>query len=279
MDEWERWLAVDRYTGLSAQEVQGGMQLIAGIRAQLLREVALAPGQSVMEIGCGTGEFLPGLLAAVGPEGGVAAVDVSAALCARAEAVLAQHPLGHRASVRQADMRALPFAAASFDAVLCRAVLQYAGPALPAVAAEIARVLRPGGRFAAFEVLSANERPLLPVPSAPLERRAHAEATARWRRLPHRVSRGALAAAFAPPAYRRSSVSASVVDWQQPFSREQFANVLAQVPRPGCPTLAEVYLADLPPALRAGWDALLANARFAAQRGAWAYVSAERGED
>lgn|GEM_PF-5213432 len=278
MDEWERWLSVDRYTGLSAQEVQGGMQLIAGIRAQLLREAGLGPGQSVLEIGCGPGEFLPILLGVVGADGRVAALDVSEPLCARAAAVLAQHPLGHRGQVARGDMRALPHDARTFDVVMCRAVLQYAGGDLPLVAGEIARVLRPGGRFVAFEVLSANERPLLPLPRTEGERRAHAEAAARWRRLPHRLSRGALVKAFAPPAFAPSSVSASVVDWQQPFSRQQFANVLAQVPRPGSPTLGEVYLQDLDPDLRRGWDSLLESATHAAQRGAWAYVSAVRAE-
>jgi SAM-dependent methyltransferase len=276
VDAWDRWLSVDRYTGLSAQEVQGGMQLIAGIRAQLLQQAGLRAGQSVLEIGCGPGEFLPTLLDVVGIAGGVAALDVSPQLCARASAVLAQHPLGHRGRVTQGDMRQLPHAGGSFDVVLCRAVLQYAGSDLPAVAAEIARVLRPGGRFVSFEVLSANERPMLPLPRTEGQRRARAAAVARWRRLPYRISRGALVAAFTPPAFSRTSVSASVVDWVQPFSRAQFANVLSQVPRPGCPTLEEVYTRDLDPELRAHWDDLLATATHAAQRGAWAYVSAVR---
>ncbi len=276
MDQWERWLGEQRYSGLSDAEVDAGRQLLAAIRTQLLREAAPGPGQTVLEIGCGAGEFLPGLLQAVGPEGRVEALDLSPGLCAQAEAVRAAHPLGARARVQQGDMRQLPFAPASFDAVFCRAVLQYAGPELPAVAAEIARVLRPGGRCAAFEICTANERPLLPLPRSAAQRRAHARALGAWRHLPHRLSRGGLASAFAPPAFFDCTVSTSVIDWQQPYNPARFAAILEQVPRPGCPPLREVFAAAFGPQERAAWEELLREATHAAQRGAWAYLRAVR---
>jgi SAM-dependent methyltransferase len=276
VDEWQRWLAVERYTGLTEQETRQGTALLAAIRGRLLQETALAAGEAVLEIGCGAGEFLPALLQTVGAGGRVAALDVSDGLCAQARAVLAAHPLGAVGEVVRGDMAALPFPPATFDVVVCRAVLQYAEQALPAVAAEIARVLRPGGRFASFEMLSAHERPLLPVPHTAGAARAHARAAARWRTLPFRLARGALVRAFAPPAFGQTTVQTSIADWRQPFSSDRFARILAQVPRPRCPTLGELYCADLGPQERQEWDSLIAGASHVAQRGAWAYVTAVR---
>ena len=54
------------------------------------------------------------------------------------------------------------------------------------------------------------------------------------------------------------------------------ARILAQVPRPRCPTLGELYCADLGPQERQEWDSLIAGASHVAQRGAWAYVTAVR---
>ncbi len=276
MDEWERWLAVDRFRGSTTEEVHAGIAFIAAVRERLVQEAAVGPGDIVLEIGCGAGEFLPRLLAVVGATGQVLALDHSPGLCAQAEAALSGHPARARLRVDQGDMRRLPYPDASVDVVLCRSVLQYAEDGLPAVAEEIARVLRPGGRMAAFEVLPGDGTPLLPVPRGEGQRRAHAEAMARWAGLPYALSRAALAAAFGPPLFRPTTIFASVTEWQQPYAREVFATILDQVPRPGCPSLADLYTRGLSPELRQGWEALLADATDQAQRGAWAYLSARR---
>lgn len=276
MDSFERWLDVDRYSGLSAEEARAGMDLIGGIRRWLLGEAALRAGDTVLEIGCGTGETLPALLDAVGPQGRVLAVDTSPGLCGRAAAVAAAHRWAERACVQVGDMRALPYAPASIDAVVCRSVLQYAGDGLPEVAGELARVLRPGGRLAAFEVLSAEGAPLLPVPVTEAHAQVHAAALARWRRLPWGLTRADLSGAFRPPLFCPVTLAASLTEWHQPFSAAHFAGVLAQVPRPGCPTLAHIYTDGLSPSSRAAWESLLAEATHTAQVGAWAHLSARR---
>lgn len=276
MDPFERWLSIERFTGLSAEQVKAGAGMLAGIRTWLLSAVAPRAGDTVLEIGCGAGEFLPQLLEAVGPTGSVVALDLSAGLCAQAMAALGAHPLGHRGRVLQGDMRRLPLANASIQAVVCRSVLQYAENDLDGVAAEMARVLVPQGKLAVFEMLSADGTPLLPVPRGQAQRRAHARAIARWRDLPWGLSRQALAAAFQPPLFCPVTISATTMDWHGAYTREAFLPTLDQVPRPGTPTLATLFTADLTPEERADWDLLLNEARFTAQRGAWAYLSAQR---
>jgi SAM-dependent methyltransferase len=99
----------------------------------VLRAVAEVHPLRVLDAGCGDGWITAALTA---PE--VVAVDQSEASVAAARA------RGLDAQV--ADIRELPFSEGSFDAVMCNHVLYHVEHRERALA-EIARVLRPGGRF------------------------------------------------------------------------------------------------------------------------------------
>ena len=55
-------------------------------RQQALRALALQPGMTVVDVGCGTGASLPVLVPAVGPSGRVVGVDASAGMLEKARA-------------------------------------------------------------------------------------------------------------------------------------------------------------------------------------------------
>lgn len=110
----------------------------------VLAELAVEPGDDVLEVGFGGGELLGWLRGAT--EGEVHGVDVSAEAAARA-----RRRFGARVAIYEASVEALPLANASVDAACSVNNLYFwADPA--AGMAELARVVRPGGRLAvAFE--------------------------------------------------------------------------------------------------------------------------------
>lgn len=118
------------------------------LEALLHADTAFPHGSTVLEAGCGTGAQTVAI-AQRSPGARITAVDVSAASLAQARArVLAA---GFRnVSFHQADLRALPFAAASFDHVFLCFVLEH----LPDPAAALAALhplLRPGGTITVIE--------------------------------------------------------------------------------------------------------------------------------
>jgi len=99
------------------------------------------PGERVLDLGCGTGHLTAGIARAVGEDGFVLGIDPSGEMVARAREA---HP---GLAFARADARA--FAAAEhFDAVFSNAALHWI-PDQDAVAARVADLLRPGGRFVA----------------------------------------------------------------------------------------------------------------------------------
>ncbi|MFD4376433.1 methyltransferase domain-containing protein [Streptomyces sp. NPDC058486] len=118
-----------------------------------LAGVGIPPGGHVLDAGCGGGTFLPQLAELVGPGGRVSAVDLAPENTALAAARMRDHPAHARVEVRRADLLALPFPDATFDAVWCANTTQYLDDAeLGPVLAEFRRVTRPGGLVAVKDV-------------------------------------------------------------------------------------------------------------------------------
>jgi ubiquinone/menaquinone biosynthesis C-methylase UbiE len=115
--------------------------------------LALAPGDRVLDVACGTGSFTRELARAVGPDGLAVGLDVSEPMLRRAVAETVGAGLPQAAWIR-ADAEELPFRAAAFDGVCCFAALNLMANPMRALD-RMAAILRPGGRIALFTSASA----------------------------------------------------------------------------------------------------------------------------
>lgn len=101
----------------------------------------VAPGQRVLDVGCGPGALIAELVKRLGPAG-VSAVDPSEPFV---EAARERHP---GVDVRQAAAERLPFSDGDFDASLAQLVVNFMASPIEGLS-EMARVTRPGGVVAA----------------------------------------------------------------------------------------------------------------------------------
>jgi len=119
-----------------------------------LEALAIGPGDRVLDVACGPGNFSRDFGLAAG-DGLAVGIDASASMLA----VAARDNNGPNVAYIRGDARALPFRDACFDAVCCFAALYFIEEPMRALA-EIVRVLAPGGRVA---LLTSCERGPLPL--------------------------------------------------------------------------------------------------------------------
>jgi len=114
------------------------------------RKLNLQPGQSVLDLGCGEGRHAIHLLVSEAVD--IVAVDLNIAdlrtACERARPFTELEAVPGHLLFGVADGLQLPFADNTFDVVICSEVLEHIED-YRAVLAEIDRVLKPGGIFAA----------------------------------------------------------------------------------------------------------------------------------
>jgi len=106
------------------------------------------PGQTVLDVACGTGASHPALSRILGPKGEIVAVDVSAEMLRRAKSRARRHKLRNiHYEKADAEQLSLQFDKDSFDMVLsCNGLPNFLHPRR--ALGEMMHVLRPGGTLA-----------------------------------------------------------------------------------------------------------------------------------
>lgn len=130
--------------------------------AWLAAALPLRPGAACLELGCGNGEMARRIVDGLGPARYVATDLDPRQLEAARRHLAALYGGGPPPSLelRAADMLALPFPDASFDAVFAFVSLHHADADhgafvnVPKALAEVDRVLRPGGHVAYTEIVN-----------------------------------------------------------------------------------------------------------------------------
>jgi len=132
---WDK--AVERYEGSWKFQLEPA-------QTRMLDLAALAPGERILDVACGTGLVTLRAAARVGEQGMVIGTDISQGMVEAARGIAAREGTSH-VRYERGEAERIEFDDSSFDAVLCGLGMMYV-PSPQQALAEFARVLRPGGR-------------------------------------------------------------------------------------------------------------------------------------
>ncbi len=125
------------------------LEQLGECRDRVLDGAAVSPGDTLADVGAGTGLLALGAVERVGPDGDVLAIDISVDVLDELRA----HANAPNISYLVGSADVLPLPDASVDAVVTRSVLIYVDDKAEA-AREFARVLRSDGRASLFEPIN-----------------------------------------------------------------------------------------------------------------------------
>ncbi|MFO8184592.1 MAG: methyltransferase domain-containing protein [Candidatus Aegiribacteria sp.] len=152
----------------SYDRISGFYDYFAGIFERKYKDTALdrlsvAEGETVLEIGFGTGHCLKRIAGLVGDTGKACGIDISSGMLEETRKKLEKAGLIHRVELHRGDAAEMPFHDDSFDAVFSSFTLElFDTPEIPMVLGEIKRVLSPGSRFGVVS-LSKEDGDSIPV--------------------------------------------------------------------------------------------------------------------
>src|SRR5215472_737717 len=150
-DMWtrpEEWDAEQAHASALILENRAAAEDQVRLRAAIIEMAQVAPGQTVLEVGSGTGALLVDLALAVGPEGRAIGIEPQPYLATTARAHLEAHGTATWSEVRQGRGEALTLPGAVVDLCVAQTVFLHLTDETRARAlAEMMRVTKPGGHL------------------------------------------------------------------------------------------------------------------------------------
>jgi len=140
----------DLFDDAMAQQLEKVYRTRDVVRRRRLAQdaIAAAPGECLLDVGCGGGFYVADLVDVVGPTGSIVGIDAAAPMLAVAQKRCAAYG---NVEFRAGNATALPVDDAGFDAAYSVQVFEYV-PDTARALAELYRVLRPGGRVMVWDV-------------------------------------------------------------------------------------------------------------------------------
>ncbi len=124
-DQWAQWLLERRHGG-DPQKQKAVLKLLQPIRDKVLHNARLAPGETLLDIGCGDGLIAFGALPLLGKTGKVIFSDISQDLLDHCQSLVQQMDMLDNCQFLRTPADNLePIASNSIDAVTTRSVLIY----------------------------------------------------------------------------------------------------------------------------------------------------------
>lgn len=195
---------------------------------RLLAHARVAPGEHVLDAGCGTGVVARTVATRVGPSGRVVGLDLNDGMVDEAR----RQDVDGRVQWVSGDLEAMPFAEDTFDVVLAQQALQFVSDR-PRVLSEMHRVLRGDGRVALAVMRDTEFNRSYEVLAAALDRHAGRPVGDMMRSPFAGPDAGTLRAELTAAGFRGVGVRHDVLDVRFPNAAEYLRQEAASSPLAG----------------------------------------------
>ncbi len=126
---------------------------LATFLQNFISKIDLKPGQTILDVGTGTGILIPFLLEAIGPTGSITAIDYAEKMVQRSRS---KYGNIRNVTIELQDVEELTLPSESFDIIICFGLFPHLENRVQALN-QMNRVLKPGGRLLIAHALNSAE--------------------------------------------------------------------------------------------------------------------------